>query len=501
MKSILLYSFLFTFLIFQTALLFSQYDKTWPDQLSGDDSTAIYALALYPDSVRLHIFEACEYPELIVRVSNLQKITSDEFAVLLENYSQEDQQGIWDLTRYPGLIESINAGGIKSKTELKEIADAYPEEAYDNIMNYGKNEFNLLAKIQLLTTTSSQKFDLIIRNYPSPIQHAFSELLAFPEVMNILNDHLQMAVLVGDIYKKDPEKLIQTADSLTLIAAQRNAENIEAWKKTLENDPAAMEDLKSSASEYASDNGYSVEEYTTAPANYYYVEHYICYPYPYWFGYPFWYPYAYWYPYPWWYDWGFYFDPFGNIVIIGLPSYYFTYWYFYYPNHYYYHPHLAGVFVEYYYGPRTGKDENSAIVRGWVTENQKYLPNDFLSSGINRADAIKQIGEMNVQWNNHNASNPLNQQSKDEFILQNKDKYPVLQAPDKKDVKVNKKYPVMHPPQKNPPVKQPPVRVPNSNNPQRTDPGRNKPQFDFPNVNKAQRLHKSGWVTPTKENQ
>jgi hypothetical protein len=189
------------------------------------------------------------------------------------------------------------------------------------------------------------------------------------------------------------------------------------------------------------------------------------------------------------------------MVIIGLPSYYFTYWYFYYPNHYYYHPHLAGVFIDYYYGPRTGKDENTNIVRGWVTEKEKYLPGNFFTANINKADAIKQIGEMEVQWGNHNADNPLHPQTKDEFILQNKEKYPTLNAPDKKDVKVNKKYPVINPPQKNPPVKQPPVRVPNQNIPQRTDPQKNKPQYNFPNVNRAQQLHKSGWVTPSRQNQ
>lgn len=496
-----MYCRLFIVLMFySTSVLYAQYDRTWPDQLSGDDSAAIYALALYPDSVRLHIFEACEYPELIVRVSNLQKSTSDNFAALLQNYSQEDQEGIWDLTRYPGLIDRINEGGIKSKSELKEIADAYPEESYENIMNYGKNEFNLLAKIQLLTNTSSQKFNSLMRNYPIQIQHAFDELLAFPEVMNILNDHLQMAVLVGDMYKKDPDKLIQTADSLSLVAAQRNAENIEAWKKSLADNPSALEDLKSSAAEYATENGYQEEEYTTASSNYY-VEHYVCYPYPYWFGYPYWYPYSYWYPYPWWYDWGFYYDPFGNMVIIGLPSYYFTYWYFYYPNHYYHHPYLAGVYIDYYYGPRTVRDENTNIVRGWVTEKEKYLPDNFFTANINKADAIKQIGEMEVQWGNHNADDPLHQQTKDEFILQNKEKYPTLNAPDKKDVKVNKRYPVINPPQKNPPVKQPPVRVPNQNIPQRTDPQKNKPQYNFPNVNRAQQLHKSGWVTPSRGNQ
>ena len=53
-----------------------------------DDSAAINALALYPDSVRMEIFTACEYPAIIVNVASLQKNSSAAFADLVSNYRQ-----------------------------------------------------------------------------------------------------------------------------------------------------------------------------------------------------------------------------------------------------------------------------------------------------------------------------------------------------------------------------------------------------------------------------
>ncbi|HYV91657.1 MAG TPA: hypothetical protein VE978_07740 [Chitinophagales bacterium] len=132
------------------------------------------------------------------------------------------------------------------------------------------------------------------------------------------------------------------------------------------------------------------------------LENYVCYPYPYWFGYPYWYPYYYWYPYPYWFDWGFYYDPLGHIVIIGLPSYYFTYWYFYYPTHYYNYPHLCNTYVNYYYSPRRVVSDNTNVVRGWVNDNRDYLPRDFTANSANRVDAIRQLGHLETDWQTQN---------------------------------------------------------------------------------------------------
>ncbi len=69
--------------------------------MNDDDSSAIYALVLYPENLRLSIFESCKYPEAIVRITGLQQKTSNAFVELIGNYSRQEQEDLWDLTRYP----------------------------------------------------------------------------------------------------------------------------------------------------------------------------------------------------------------------------------------------------------------------------------------------------------------------------------------------------------------------------------------------------------------
>src|SRR5579863_8453491 len=66
-----------------------------------EDSAAINALALYPDSVRVEIFTACEYPAIIVNVASLQKNSSSAFADLVNSYDKTKQEDIWNMSRYP----------------------------------------------------------------------------------------------------------------------------------------------------------------------------------------------------------------------------------------------------------------------------------------------------------------------------------------------------------------------------------------------------------------
>lgn len=479
----------------------AQINNSLSGQLSSEDSSAVYALVLYPDSVRLSIFEACKYPELIVRINNLQQKTSNEFSALLQYYTKEEQEAIWDLTRYPELLNRITAGGEKTRSELKVIAENYPAEIQDNIVQFGGSEFQLLSQIHNLENTSAQQFDQIVKSYPAQVQHAYVELLGYPEIMSLLNDHLNMAVLVGDMYKKDPAALIHTADSMSLVAARQYSENIEAWKKALQDNPQAKEDLKASAEEYAKDNGYDEDEYSTAPSEYY-IEHYVCYSYSYWFGYPYWYPYHYWYPYPWWYDWGFYYDIYGNMIIIGPPSWYFTYWYFYYPHHYYYHPYLADVYVGYYYGyyygPRTYVDENTNIVHNWVNDRKDFLPDNFITDPGKRVDVIRQTGIMETEYRNYQAEHPASTDSRDEYMRDHKSDFPDLQVPEKQDQRDQDKYPVITPPKYEPPVKQPPVKVPDTKQQKKDGIQIYTPQYDFNKVNRAQKLHKTVWTEPKK---
>ena len=82
-------------------------------------------------------------------------------------------------------------------------------------------------------------------------------LIQFPEIINLLNDHLGLTVRVGDRYRRNPDGVIHRADSLNLAETRQNAADAEAWKQSIEQNPDEAEDLKNAANDYATENGYT----------------------------------------------------------------------------------------------------------------------------------------------------------------------------------------------------------------------------------------------------
>ncbi len=94
---------------------------------------------------------------------------------------------------------------------------------------------------------------------PIPAQQAFTHLLDLPEVIDLLNEDLRFTIMVGDVYRDNPDWVIKKTDSLNLVVARAHAEELENWKTSIENDPEAKLELQAAASEYATESGYTVE--------------------------------------------------------------------------------------------------------------------------------------------------------------------------------------------------------------------------------------------------
>lgn len=389
---------------------------------SKEDSAAINALALYPDSVRLNIFEASQYPELLVRLSMQQEKSASAFKELLSAKTREEQEELWNLSRYPELISALVKD--RSLSETDKVFEGYPEEVKGLARKQIRNNSGSLKSMDSLNKVADVNFETLLSGYSGKTKRAYRELLSFPEVLSILNDHLDIAVMAGAEYRRNPESVIHFADSVSLAVARQNAEELSQWKDSVQNDTNNINDLKALAGEYRSESGMS-ENGTESPAvTNTVIVHYRYYPYPYWYGYPYWYPEPYWYPVPIWVDLGFYFDPFGNIIIIGMPSYRFVHWYFYHPHHWHHHPHIGHTFVSHYYGHRNSVGSNSVVVKRWVEENNKYLPRDFIRNKTNGIETMKELGQLNTIKDR--SGKDLNAIQRDEYYEQNKSNFPVL---------------------------------------------------------------------------
>jgi len=460
-----------------------------------EDSAAINALALYPDSVRMEIFTACEYPAIIVNVASLQKNSSSAFADLVSSYDKTKQEAIWNMSRYPNLISRLVDGGKKSKEDIETILNDYPADIHDVALKYGRDEYDLLKKVDDLQLNTNQQFSDIISAYPADVQKVFTDLLQMPEVMTLLNDHLSLSVRVGDKYKRDPQWVMHKSDSTAAAEAKINAEQLNDWKQTLQTDSNARNDLKAASNEFATDNGYNQSD-VDQPMDSNQVDNTAVYPYTYWFGYPTWYPYEYWYPYPYWYDWGFYYGPYGNLVVFGFPSYYFTNWYFCYPHHWHRYPWLGSAYIHHYYGQHRLNTLSRQVVHNWVHANRSYLPADFIKNDASRVSAMRQYGQLNEKVANKDGT--MNVKGRDAEFTKNPAKYTALNAhPEQAKIPDEKQGTDVRQPFTREPAVVPQRQAAQPTQSQRIQPQRAQPspqpRYNYNNVQRAQSYHSNSW--------
>lgn len=479
-----------------------------------EDSAAINALALYPDTTRLKIYRACQYPAIIVNAASLQKNSSAAFASLISGFPRSMQEDLWNLSRYPNLISSLADGGKKSTSQTDSILAAFPPEIHDAALKYAQNNYGILKSINDLQDSVDGQFRQLLASYPADIQALFEDLIRMPALFSLLNDNLNLTVRVGDHYKRNPEGLTREMDSVATVRQQQQAKDVEDWKNTLQNDSSARKDLQQAANEYADSNGYKTADVDT-PHDTTIINNYYTYPYPYWFGYPVWYPYDYWYPYPYWYDWGFYYGPYGNMVVFGMPSYYFLNWYFWRPLYWGRYPYLGSCFINHYYGRHRLHTLDRLVVHNWVQENRRYLPANFTGHYPHRAEAMRQIARLNARSLNKDGS--INERARSQYFTSNRASFTALNRnpsapviPEERQIS-NVRQPFNRQPAVNPSrvisrqrIHQPPANQPAKGGNVRqgsVSPGRQPspkaPRSNYGNIQRANSYHSAGWARPS----
>lgn len=435
--------------------LFAKAQKNSTDlrkDLTSDDSTALLTIGSYPDSIRNRALLACQNPDILVKTEALQKNTSQSFRDLLSNYAKDEQQSIWNLTRQPGLISEITKGGKKSKEELETIASKYPSELRKSIVEVGKKHYDVLNEVNNLQLNSQKEFENILVDYPNSNPVAYRGLINHPDVLNTLSSNMHLAIILGNMYKASPQQTNHMLDSVNMEHTKQTVKDLEDWKKGLEENPEAKQEMEQAAKEYVKENQpndkYSDDVYNTpsppnqentssddytnpsVPANPPVVNNiYNVQPYPYWFGYPWWYDYPFWYPYPWWYNCGFYWGPAG-IVYISFPSPFFMHWYFFHPYHHYYYSHFTdfalGYHNQHYYGPRYQHTGFNNEIHRWAGANEPNLPKGYFHADPQRPQRIKELGKFEMDYHNTTKGVFGRNITRPEFLQSNPNYYPHL---------------------------------------------------------------------------
>ena len=187
-------------------------------QIMQESQQAVDAIAMYPRETRKIIFQASEYPEVITKLNEMQKKSESAFASLISSFSKSEQEKIWNLTRYDFLISDLASTPKKSETEINALLVKYPEEIHKTALEEHKKNYNLLVQIDQMNRNYDSDFEFLINNYPQEAVNAFKEMINMPEVLGILNDNMPYTVVVGNYYKKNPDRILHKTDSLSSIA-------------------------------------------------------------------------------------------------------------------------------------------------------------------------------------------------------------------------------------------------------------------------------------------
>ena len=107
----------------------AQSDRELLDNLFGQDSVDMNTLAGYPEPSRNAALEMAAHPESVTRLHDLRKKSNENFKNALGALSQYEQQRIYNLARYEGLIAELVKGGKKTTPQVKEILKNYPADA------------------------------------------------------------------------------------------------------------------------------------------------------------------------------------------------------------------------------------------------------------------------------------------------------------------------------------------------------------------------------------
>ena len=205
----------------------------------------------------------------------------------MSSLEREDQEAVWDLTRFPALVKALVAGDIKTKKQIRQILADYPEEIHETALKYGRVEYDLLAEVQRLNETAEEEFQDLMESYLPSTQKSYRTLVSHPEVMSLLAEDMSMTVLLGDAYKNDPEGVQTRAAELNLKLASEHAEELALLYEPKK--PASESDeLNDVAEVYEKNYAYDDSGFERPGAQEVGVT-YNGAPYPYWFGYPRWY--------------------------------------------------------------------------------------------------------------------------------------------------------------------------------------------------------------------
>jgi len=403
-RSLNYYKTLFAIAMLVTAA-FSAYSQDFPNGYNNQngydnrqnevtDQSLVQAIAPYNEDVRNDILIATQYPDILEELSQIRDHTTRAFQATIRNYPQKKQNWFYEISRYPQLMDKLaTMPRRKSKGEIESLLSNPTEELKEAAWKLYANHHDDLVTVNNLNQQALISFQELINPLSRNAQTAFRTLQEMPDVLSLLNDHIDIASRLGERFRNDPSGTSQQLAEVHDQLDSQNKQDLASYQDELAQNPQAWQELGQASRDYASTGGYSYPAPTQDK-----VINYGS-PYSYWFGYPVWYSSPMWYPGAFGYGSGIYFGFGGYPSIYGLPSLGFSRWFF--GGAYRRYPNLYRQYGR-YYSDNVGRGRyvspNRSAFMG--TANRHFVPNmSGRSSGFNNNQAYRQSRSMAASQN------------------------------------------------------------------------------------------------------
>jgi hypothetical protein len=299
----------FSFLLFVVLLSGAAWAKA-PDtpasQGQGKDPFAVEALNGFPLAIRQATLEVALHANLLQEILKIQKADVAQFKAWLKPLPEKAQREMYQLARFPKLLNELLAAGGTDPKQLESILKNYPREIHDPAQNLLRTQMPLLKQINDLNYSSNEQFEKLIKDYPPQTRQAYHMVLQHPVILEILARHPDYTYLVGHVYGSNYTPSQDRLSKVNPSARKKDQAVSDAQKQALAQSPAEKT-IDAAAQKFTQEANAPLDQVedpskavqVTAKYDPYFFNYYGYspgfYDYAYWYGFPAW-----GYPFGWW---------------------------------------------------------------------------------------------------------------------------------------------------------------------------------------------------------
>ncbi len=265
-------------------------------------SAAARAISVYPADVRQASQTTLSYPGTLVQLGQIQAKSSADFKKLSESLSPDLQKKLWQVVRYPRLLQDLVDLGPNGNNAS--LISNYPKATQEAAKELAKSNFEVLRQSAEIGNKAQGQFGSAIQGLPAPAVAAFQSVAGHSEIFQVLNQALGLSKIDPSAFKKNPQPLTQEAQKLSgLIAAAPPSSPQKTIKGGAGDNPQAVATLNKADQSFEAQNDYELDQDPhpkgARVANVGYTPYAsvfepVGWAYPFWFGWPTWDPFPFW---------------------------------------------------------------------------------------------------------------------------------------------------------------------------------------------------------------